>query len=233
MSKLIEFDSFSEKIKDFFLNLAENNNKPWFDENRSFYEKEVKDKSKAFVAKIGTEFHNHNLAFIAESRLSLFRINRDIRFSKDKNPYKTNLGIFFPYSHNQLVVNKEYPLGMYLHFEPSKCFIATGIYNPAPPQLKNIRSIIADEYEEFLSLINEPAFKANFSSEMTMQKPLTRVAGYNNDHPAIEQLKRKDFTYSGILDDKIFFSKDLINIIIQKAESSVKYLDFLYKTIHF
>lgn len=233
MKKSIDsFDNFSSEIEQFFKNLALNNDKIWFDENRPFYEKEIKDKLKSFIQRMSDEFTSRNLPYVADSRLSLFRINRDIRFSKNKNPYKTNLGIFFPFSYQPHLLIKDYPLGLYLHYEVNNCFIATGMYNPDSSILKSLRQYISEEYSELLNILNNEKFKNDFPDMFSFNKPLTRLTGYDKNHPAIEILKRKDFTYFGKLEDATFFSKELVKIIIDKSEAGKYYMDYLYNAVY-
>lgn len=232
MKMIYKFEQFSPEIKLFFENLTLNNNKVWFDENRSFYEKEIKEKLKSFIVRMTEEFSAANLNYLADTRFSLFRINRDIRFSKNKNPYKTNLGIFFPYSHQPHLVNKDFSLGLYIHYEINNSFIATGMYNPDTSSLKLLRTYIAEEYKEFLKIIEDANFKKNFPELMSFQKPLTRLTGFDKEHPAIEHLKRKDFTYFGKIDDDSFFNANLIKLIISNASAGKDFMDFLYKAVY-
>lgn len=231
MSKILEFEYFSKEVKDFFSNLSNNNTKQWFDNNRPFYEKEIRDKSKAMIAKMSALFFANNLPFISDPKLSLFRINRDIRFSANKDPYKTNMGFFFPYSESQYGVTKDYSLGFYIHFEVGNSFIACGIHNPPPPELKKIRQFISTNYEELFEIVNDSSFSSNFPETFSMQKPLSRVAGYSKDHPAYEFLLRKDYSYGCKIDDNIFYDNRLPQFIIDKSIVSQNYLNFLYKTL--
>lgn len=232
MKNIAVFDSFSPEISNFFENLTHNNNKLWFDENRKFYEKEIKDKSKLFVELMAKHFFDNNLPFISDSKLSLFRINRDIRFSANKDPYKTNLGVFFPYSENPSLVSKEFSLGLYIHFEKGKSFIASGLHSPDTQTLKSLRNQIADNYEEFLIIVNDKSFRKNFPDTFSSQKPLTRFSGFPKDHPAAEYLKQKDFSFGLKISDDVFFNNKLGSFIIEKAKSSKNYLQFLYNAIY-
>lgn len=224
--------SYTIELHNFFTELKENNNKEWFDANRLRYEKEIKNKSKEFLKALGDEFLKNGHPYIADNKLSLFRINRDIRFSKDKNPYKTNLGIYFPFSTNDAVLNREYALGLYLHFEPSNSFVAAGLHNPMPPALKKLRNTLAEDYDIFEKLINDKSFRKHFPDDFSTDPPLKRVAGYPADHPAIEYLKRKDFTYSSKIEDTTFYDFDLVSFTIEKAIAGKDYMKFLYDAVY-
>jgi uncharacterized protein (TIGR02453 family) len=177
-------------------------------------------------------FFDNNLPYMSDSKLSLFRINRDIRFSANKDPYKTNLGVFFPYSENPSLVSKEFSLGLYIHFEKGKSFIASGLHSPDTQTLKSLRNQIADNYEEFLIIVNDKSFRKNFPDTFSSQKPLTRLSGFPKDHPAAEYLKQKDFSFGLKISDDVFFNNKLGSFIIEKAKSSKNYLQFLYNAIY-
>jgi uncharacterized protein (TIGR02453 family) len=232
MTKLTEFSGFNPKIYDFFNNLKVNNNKEWFDENRSFYEKEIKDNSKVFINSLAKRFSELNLPFIADPKLSLFRINRDIRFSKDKSPYKTNLGLYFPYSENHAGVKKTDSIGLYFHYQIDECFAACGIHMPDNSMLKVIRKKIADEWEDFKGIIETPEFKKAYPKQFNDQPPLKKVPGYPVDHPAAEWLKQKEYTFYNNIKLEDFYSINFIDIIINYAKTCISFLEFLNEPLN-
>ena len=232
MKNTKDFDMFSPKMKSFFSELTLNNNKAWFDDNRSLYETEIRDKTKSFVLKMNDIFLNNEMPYIADTKISTFRINRDIRFSKDKNPYKTNLGVIFPYCENPMIFNKEFTFGLYVHYEAGQSFIAIGVHSPDSPTLKNIRHYIAENYEELTKIVGDKDFRIHFPEEYASQEPLKRVQGFPQDHPAGEFLKKKEFSYGAKFDDNIFFTNELIPFIIEKCVVSVDYMSFFYKAIY-
>ena len=227
MAKLMEFSGFNPKIYDFFNELKENNNKEWFDENRSFYEKEIKDNSKTFINSTAKRFNEEGLPFIADPKLSLFRINRDIRFSKDKSPYKTNLGFYFPFSENHAGVKKTDSIGLYFHYQIEECFVACGLHMPDNNMLKVIRKKLAEEWEDFRAIIENPDFKKGYPKQFNDQPPLKKVPGYPPDHPAAEWLKVKEYSLYDILKPDVFYNSELINIVVRYAKLCVDFLDFL------
>ncbi|MBX3043698.1 MAG: TIGR02453 family protein [Candidatus Kapabacteria bacterium] len=232
MPKIKEFDRFSKDVEDFFFELSQNNNKEWFDINRSIYESEIKDKSKSFVLKVSELFEKNKLPLIADTKISLFRINRDIRFSKNKDPYKTNLGIFFPYSENPIAYKKEHSLGLYIHYEKDKSFIATGYHNPDSTALKSIRAALADDWEFYKSITENTKFIKYFPDEYAAEKPLKRLTGYEQNHPGADYMKKRDFSYGKNISDKIIFDESLPQFIIENAEASLEFMKFLYNAIY-
>jgi uncharacterized protein (TIGR02453 family) len=225
-----EFDRFNPEIADFFAELSKNNSKEWFDANRKFYEKEIKDKSKLFIGEMGKRPSGDNLPYISDPKVSMFRINRDIRFSKNKDPYKTNLGFWFPYGNDVLSFAKKSLPGLYFHFSNEESFIACGIHMPESADLKKIRAVLANDFERFESITGNKKFKAAFPKEMT-EGSVTRVQGYSNDHPAFKHIAKKEHTY--FIDTPIdsLFSPELADILIEKAKISNEFHNFLHTAI--
>lgn len=176
------------RILNFLSELKENNNKEWFDKNRSFY-KELRE---LFIEQTGemiNEIANFEPVIRFENpRKSIFRINRDIRFSKDKSPYKSNFGaIIAPGG------KKSGNAGYYFHLEPENSFVAGGIYRPQAPDLMKIRWTIFENSEEFLKIINNKKFIETFGS-IVGEKLKNPPRGFDKNFEHIELLKFKDFT---------------------------------------
>jgi uncharacterized protein (TIGR02453 family) len=232
MSKLKKFSGFSPEIKDFFLDLKKNNNKEWFDENRPFYEKEIRDTAKSFISEMAIEFANAELPYIADPKKALFRINRDIRFSKNKDPYKTNLGMFFPFSLQQAQTKKTSSIGLYFHIDAEQVFIAGGVPMPENEKLKMIRERIAEDWEELEKLSRDKDLKKYFPDEIKLNDPLKTVPrGFDKEHPAAELLRRKDHGFSGNIDIKEIYSESLKEIVVQRAEIIAPYLEFFRSAV--
>ncbi|HRP01497.1 MAG TPA: DUF2461 domain-containing protein [Candidatus Kapabacteria bacterium] len=221
-----QFNGFNSDIYNFFKELSENNSKEWFDLHRPFYEKEIKTMSKSFIESMKELFYASKLDYVADPKFNLFRINRDIRFSPNKKPYKTNLGIFFPH---RIDVNdfKKTASGVYIHFGINECFIATGMFNPQAPLLKLIRKKIANNWYDFEHILNNAKFKEYFPFEHDKDNVAKKVMGYNSDNPAYEYLKKKTFTYHKNYDNSIFYSDELIQLVLKSAESSQDFSIFL------
>ncbi len=221
-----EFNGFNKDIYKFFSDLLVNNNKVWFDTNREFYEKNIKNTSKIFIESMKEAFHLAKLDYIADPKFNLFRINRDIRFSQNKNPYKTNLGIFFPHNINVNDI-KKIASGVYIHYGIDECFVATGMHNPSPQLLKLIRKKISDNWYDFESIIENKEFKDSFPKIDNQDKLSKKVVGYSTDNPAYEFLKKKTFVYYKTLPHNIFYSKEIIDITLKSARSSREFSIFL------
>ncbi|MBC8035164.1 MAG: DUF2461 domain-containing protein [Chitinophagaceae bacterium] len=174
----------------FLQQLKKNNSKEWFDKNRPAFEAAKKD----FAAFVGTliDAHGKTDPEIAalESKDCVFRINRDVRFSKDKSPYKTNMGASINRGGKKSIF-----AGYYFHLEPGGSFAGGGIWMPDPNDLKKIRQEIDYNYEEFKQITGSKKFKASFgtldeSEEYKLSRP---PKGYDEKNAAIEFLKLKSF----------------------------------------
>jgi uncharacterized protein (TIGR02453 family) len=133
------------------------------------------------------------------AKASLFRINRDIRFSADKLPYKTNFGAFIARG-----CRKGIHPGYYIHVEPGGCFLAGGIYMPSGPMLKAIRNDIYDNIEEFKEIIHAPVFQKQFGKTLWGEKLKTAPKGFPKDFPDIELLKYKHYTVAKDEPDRLY-----------------------------
>ncbi len=228
-----KFVGFNLKIKDFFINLENNNNKEWFDQNRTFYEIEIREPLKSFTKIMQSKFYDEGLNFVSDPKISLFRINRDIRFSKNKSPYKTNLGIFFPFTLEQTNFNKKpETIGLYVHWDNSNSFIAGGLHSPKPLDLRNIRNFLLYNYKELDKILNNKALKKNFPI-FTMNEHLSNIPrGFPKNHPADNYLKLNDFTLAYQFLNDEFFSDKLDKIIIDKAKVITPFCDFLLRAVY-
>jgi uncharacterized protein (TIGR02453 family) len=203
--------------------LKTNNNKPWFDENRKLYEAAKKD-FYAFadhVIKSITSFDDSIAHLTAKD--CAFRINRDIRFSKDKSPYKTNMGAFI--SKGGKKINYA---GYYLHIEPGKCFVAGGFYMPEAPQLAKIRQEIDYNFKEWKAITGSRVFKSNFSKGVEGIEVLSRPPkGYDENNPAIEYLKMKSFIVSCAITDAALQNSNTVKEITKIYKAIQPMIEFL------
>jgi uncharacterized protein (TIGR02453 family) len=201
---IAEAPSFSPQLFAFLRELKQHNEREWFNANKDRYERALKEPALAFVEDIGYRLPGVAPHLTADKR-SLFRIYRDTRFSKDKTPYKTHLGIYFRHARSA----EADTAGLYVHLEPGHVFLGAGIWHPGSPALKRIRDALVarpDEWREALAAV-EPEWR--LAEGEALKRP---PAGYRADHPLIEDIKRKSFaivspltqrkaTASGFLDE--------------------------------
>ncbi len=185
-----DFTGFPEGALRFLEQLANNNNKEWFNANKDRYEQQVREPALVFIEAMGSQLQEispHFTAIAKKSGGSLMRVYRDIRFAKDKIPYKTNIGIQF---RHQLGKDVHAP-GFYLHIEPGSCFLGAGIWRPDNRTLTKIRDFIVDNPAAWKAARDQKGFKRDFSLEGDSLKRPPR--GYPAEHEQLEDLKRKDF----------------------------------------
>ena len=199
---------------DFLNKLKKNNNKEWFDKNRSLYETARKD-FELFIEEFIASASKFDPAIKhLEAKKCMFRINRDIRFSKDKTPYKTNLAATISPGGK-----KSFSPGYYIHIQPGASFLAGGTWRPEPPQLNAIRQEIDYNAEEFNKIIGHKDFKKYFGGLSDEDKLKTVPKGYDKTHPEIDTLKNRSFIVVHDLKDKDVVSKGFLKhcIIVCKA----------------
>jgi uncharacterized protein (TIGR02453 family) len=179
----------------FLRELSRNNNREWFSKNKARYESSLKEPSLRFIREMGTRLRTISTNLVADPRPvggSMMRIYRDIRFSRDKSPYRTSVGIHFP--HRAGVDSISHVPGFFLHLEPGASFVASGMWRPEPDPLAKIRKSIVAHAPEWKRL---RAGLPELEGESLKRPP----PGWDPRHPLIEDIKRKDFITSTPIPD--------------------------------
>jgi len=208
--------------------LKANNNRDWFLSQKKRYEEYKKDYHQ-LIAELLEVMKPHDPALeLLEVKNCTFRINRDIRFSKDKSPYKTHMGIWMPSGSRQGESS-----GYYLHIENEKSFLGGGLYCPQPDQLQKIRKEINFFYDDLEALIQQKSFHdvygtLNRDENTTLKNP---PKGYDKEHPAIEFLKLKSFTATQQFDTPMVTQKDFVNQVGQKLLALKPLNDFINRAL--
>ena len=209
----------------FLQQLAKNNNKEWFDANRKKYEAAKADYVEA-VQKIINEFSKTDATLASvDAKKCLFRINRDIRFSKDKSPYKINFGASIN-AGGKISFNA----GYYLHIQPGNSFVGGGVYQPMPDVLKKVRQEVDYNFDAFKKIINDKKFKAIYKNglskegEMSLSRP---PKGYDETNPAIEYLRLKSFIAMAPLTDEQVTDKKFVATVVKAFEALHPMIVFL------
>lgn len=207
----------------FLKSLGKNNNRAWFDAHREQYE-EAKTDFIGFVERLLIELGKFDPSIRSlTAKECVFRINRDVRFSKNKAPYKTNLAA----SICSLGRKANYP-GYYFHCEPGRSFIAGGLYMPDAKDLKKIRQELDYNFDDWKRLLSNTAFKKQFPEGLETSFQLTRPPkGYDEDNPAIDFLKMKGYIVSKKIDDKSLGEKSLLTQTIHAFKTMKPVIDFL------
>ena len=212
----------------FLEDLIANNNTEWMHANKKRYENYKKDYHAYIASLLATLKPLDKSLEPLEVKNCTFRINRDIRFSKDKSPYKTNMGVWF----TQNKFRKNSP-GYYIHFEKGNSFIAGGVWCPEPNELKQIRKEIAFFHEDLEAIVNDKKFKSEYGTLTRDETNTLKKApkDFEPNHPAIEFLKLKSFTASEKIDDKLFLDNDFSTIVAQKLIVLKPMNDFLKRAL--
>lgn len=212
----------------FLKDLKKNNNKPWFEKNRKVYEAAKADFADFIQAVI--DRHGKNDSTIKEqiAKNCLFRINRDVRFAKDKSPYKSNMGASINRNGKKSLL-----AGYYFHLEPGRCFAGGGIWMPMPDDLKKVRQEVDYNFADFKKIIGSKKFKAMYGDLSTdAEYKLSRVPkGYEADNPAAEYLKLKSFVAMVSLKDSDLTSKDLVKKTVAAFEALQPLIFFINNSI--
>jgi uncharacterized protein (TIGR02453 family) len=209
----------------FLKDLKKNNNKPWFDKNRKAYEAAKADFAKFIQQVIDQHAKKDPSIKSLLAKDCMFRINRDVRFSKDKSPYKTNFGA----SINAKGKKAWDSAGYYFHLEPGSCFAGGGIYMPPPDVLKNVRQEIDYNLAEFKKITGSKKFKAVYGGlNQSKEFLLSRMPkGYEPDNPAAEYLKLKSYIATVKLSDADLSSKNLVKKITTAFEALQPLVEFI------
>jgi len=220
---------FTRKTFQFLSQLEKNNNRDWFNENKQRYEDEVREPALNFIADISSDLAKVSPHFNAIPKKvggSLMRVYRDVRFGKDKRPYKTNIGIQFRHEIGKDV----HAPGFYLHISPEECFIGAGIWRPDSPSLRKIRDEILENGNKWVAVTQKKAFKREF--EIAGESLVNAPRGYPKDSPMLEDLKRKDHFAMKPLTKTIVTSDHLKKDVIKSFREASDYMQFLCKSLN-
>ncbi len=211
-----------------FLNsIKKNNNKAWLDANRALYDtaKEQFTNEVGEILKGIITFDNSYMNL--SPRDCMFRLNRDVRFSKEKHPYKTNFAAYF-----NPAGKKGDGAGFYIHIEPGKSFSAAGIWQPPTDHLSKIRQEIDYNLDEWRKIISDKKFKTSFPNGFSMSETLVRAPkGYDEDNPAIEFLKMKSFVATRLFTDSELQDKNFVKTLVKTFENAKPFTDFINRSM--
>jgi uncharacterized protein (TIGR02453 family) len=220
---------FTEGTFNFLRELAGNNNRDWFNANKSGYESEVREPARAFIRAMAPELARFAPHFVASDKKaggSMMRVFRDVRFSKNKQPYKTNIGIQFRHA-----VGKDvHAPGFYLHIEANEVFVGAGIWHPDSDTLKKIRTYIDAHPTRWQEGRDDAGFAKTFA---LAGDSLSRAPkGYAPDHPMIEDLKRKDFIGIAPLMPELLLQDDLVGLVGSYFETARPFMQQLCRAVN-
>jgi len=229
------FTGFKPEATQFLVDLAVNNERSWFQPRKAEYERLLKEPLEQLIAALAERFEARGIPLHADPAKSPFRIYRDVRFSKDKSPYKTNLGASFPCvgdeggdvdgrSHTPMVHSS----GGYFHLQPGEIYVGGGIWHPDKQWIDAFRRRVADDPKAFHAVVDHKTFRDAFGGLSSDGHSLQRVPqGYAADHPAADLLKMKDVVFGRRLSDTDAESPSLPDILADTYAAAVPMFRYL------
>jgi len=219
---------FTRGFFEFLKELSSHNKREWFQANKDRYEKQVRDPFLHLIADLGPGLKKINSRFVADPRPnggSMMRIHRDIRFSKDKSPYKTFMAAHFWHANGKDEATPAY----YLRLEPGGSVIGAGIWRPEPAALKGIRDRIARQPKEWQRITSGRPLGSG--CRMIGESLARAPAGYDPNHPLVEDLKRKDFALSSPLTQSDVCRSDFLDLVLDNFRSTAPFVQFLSRAV--
>lgn len=222
------FPGFHPQTIQFLDELASHNNRDWFQNHKPRYESEVLEPALKFIEAMQAPLATISKHFVAVPKRtggSLMRIYRDTRFSKDKTPYKTNVGIHFRHEKGKDV----HAPGYYVHISPEECFVGAGIWHPDSKALAKIRKTIhKDQAGWKRAAMGKPFLRTFKMLGDSLKRP---PKGFAAEHPLIDELKRKDFIACADLDFDDLFDKRVVRTITTRMKKTLPMMKFLCHAI--
>jgi uncharacterized protein (TIGR02453 family) len=215
---------FTRQTFSFLSSLADNNTREWFEGHKRDYEEFVREPALAFIADMAEEMpaiSEHFRALPKKAGGSLMRVQRNLRFSRDKTPYKTNIGIQFRHEAGKDV----HAPGYYVHIEPGECFVGVGLWHPDADPLFKIREAIAQNAGAWVKARDDKGFSKHF--DLVGDTLANAPRGFAKDHPLVEDLKRKDFLGLAPLGETNVTSRNFRALVIDRFKQAEPMMRFL------
>lgn len=213
--------AFDADLFAYLKDLAANNERVWFNENKKRYELSVKEPALDFIESFRPRLADISPHFEANARVvggSLFRINRDTRFAKDKTPYKTHTGLHFRHER----AKDAHAPGFYLHLQPRGSFMGAGLWRPEPKVAQQIREYTAEHRDRWTAIVSDLSPFA-LAGESLKRPP----RGFDSDDPIIDDLKRKDFMITTSFTQKEITSARFLDVFDQHCRQTLPFVAFL------
>ncbi len=226
---MVGFQGFPKDTFRFLKNLSENNDRDWFAENRAWYESAYLMPSLAFIEAMEKPLSKVAPMLVAQARKSggsLMRIYKDTRFSNDKTPYKTNIGIHFRHAAGKDV----HAPGVYLHIAEDECFLGAGIWRAPSDALRSIREYMDENPDQWKRASRGKRFRDNY--ELYDDRLRSAPRGYAKDHPLIEDLRLKSFIGTRNLKKQLICSADLVPELQRSIRQARPIMGFLCEALN-
>ena len=225
------FTGFRPEAIDFLAELAQNNDRAWFQPRKSDYERLLKEPMEALVAALAERFEARGLPLGADPKRSVSRIYRDTRFAKDKSPYKSNIYARFPWvgrgSDHDASDEGSHGPSAYFSVMPGQSYVGGGMWQPEKPRLDAFRAAVLDEPDRVRAALEDPAFLAEFGPAHSHDSLKRVPPGFPPDHPMAELFRYKDVIFGRNLSDDEVHSPELPDILTDAYTAAVPVFRFL------
>ncbi len=216
------FNGYPKDALIFLRDLKANNTREWFTEHKARYEESIKAPTLALLDTIAQRMRSVDQDIDIEPKKCIYRINRDVRFSKDKSPYKTSVAAAFTLRGHDRKIDAAF----YFHIMPEEVGVGGGLYAPSGDQLKKLRASIAEHPEALRGILKTASFKSHFK-DLTGDS-LTRVPqGYEKDHPAVDLLMRKQFLAWAGIPVKSIHGAGFADTLVEKFTAMTPFIRYL------
>jgi uncharacterized protein (TIGR02453 family) len=234
MTMAESFQGFAPEGLQFLVDLGQNNDRAWFQPRKAEYERLLKEPMEQLCIALNELFRSQGIPLDADPAKSPFRIYRDVRFSKDKSPYKTAVAASFGWADDgneaagRAHTDNVHASGGYFHLQPGAIYVGGGVWHPGPSWLKDFRDRVVNDYDGFRAIVEAPAFRETFGSIGDDGESLKRVPPrYPPDHPAADLLRKKNVTFGRRLADADATSPDLPSVIAESFAVGTPLLRYL------
>jgi uncharacterized protein (TIGR02453 family) len=229
------FPGFRPAALRFLAQLKRHNTKPWFEANRARYELEVREPLRLLVEEVDVRLARLAPEMVGDPKRSMFRIHRDVRFSRDKSPYKTHAACWFYHRDAGRGVGQDASggAGFYFHLEPGQCLIGAGIWMPPRPALSRIRDALVEDQAGFEAIVEDRGFRRRYGS-LDDEAMLTRPPrGFTEGHPAARWLRYQCFTAGRLLTERAVTSPRLVERLAEDYERLAPLVRWLNRSLGF
>jgi len=220
-----EFKGFPSEGIVFFRKLKKNNNREWFLAHKQIYETKARQPLMEFIGVLQKEMSKYASEIHFDSAKSIFRIYRDIRFSKDKSPYKTHMAAHFG-SQGKAHTSA----GLYIHLDANEIFWGGGLYHPETTELRIVRASIAQDDTQLRKIIRDPKFQKLFGGLSGDQLSRT-PKGFPPDHPAADLLRYKDYVAFAKEPVKLAMSGEVVSATVERFRAMMPLIRYLNQTL--
>lgn len=225
------FTGFTRDAIQFMTDLAQNNDRAWFQPRKDEFERLIREPMQDLCAALADRFDARGIPLLADPRSSPFRIYRDVRFSRDKSPYKTHVAASFPWVERDAgssgADERAHGSGGYFNFQPGEMYVGGGMWMPERSRLEAFRNAVRDEPDRVREALEDPGFVAAFGGAETHESLKRVPPGYPAEHPSADLFRWKDVIFGRRLSDDEVCSPDLPDRLAEAYAAAAPVFRFL------